>query len=187
MPVTTTLISPPAWVKSTIRRRTSAIQSMFSVPLSIAILAPAESANHSSGNAELLGHVDGGVDPPAFGLGQRAERARRVAEQDHAQHPLGMAVGDVADGADDDPRLVGRRRPVDRYEAALVVQVVLDELAGRMAGGGARGRKEPDDLGGVQDAAAACGDDPARALVERLQRLGRRIADLDDDALADAG
>ncbi len=34
---------------STIRRSTAAIQSMFSVPLSIAIFAPAESANHSTG------------------------------------------------------------------------------------------------------------------------------------------
>ena len=129
MPVTTTLISPPAWVNSTIRRRTSAIQSMFSVPLSIAILAPAESANHSSGNAELLGQVERGDDPPALGLGQRAERARRVAQQDHAQHPLRIALGDVADRADDDARLVGRRRPVDGHEAAVVVEVVLDEGA----------------------------------------------------------
>ena len=74
MPATTTLISPPAWVNSMIRRSTAAIQSMFSVPLSIAILAPAESANHSSGTAQLLGEVERGDDPPALGLGERAER-----------------------------------------------------------------------------------------------------------------
>ena len=49
MPATTTLISPPAWVNSTIRRRAAATQSMFSVPESIEIRAPADSANHSTG------------------------------------------------------------------------------------------------------------------------------------------
>ena len=49
MPATTMLSSWPSCVKSTILRRTSAIQSMFSVPLSIAIFAPAETAIHSSG------------------------------------------------------------------------------------------------------------------------------------------
>ncbi len=50
MPVTTTLISPPACVNSMIRRSTAAIQSMLSVPESMAILAPAESANQSTGS-----------------------------------------------------------------------------------------------------------------------------------------
>src|SRR5881392_2462011 len=49
MPATTTLISPPAWVNSTIRRSAAATQSMFSVPESIEMRAPAESANHSTG------------------------------------------------------------------------------------------------------------------------------------------
>ena len=49
MPATTMLISPPAWVNSTIRRSAAATQSMFSVPESIEIRAPAESANHSTG------------------------------------------------------------------------------------------------------------------------------------------
>ena len=49
MPATTTLISPPSWVNSTIRRSARATQSMFSVPESIEIRAPAESANHSTG------------------------------------------------------------------------------------------------------------------------------------------
>ena len=51
IPVTTMLSSPPACVYSMIRRSTAAIQSMFSVPLSIAIFAPADSANHSHGTA----------------------------------------------------------------------------------------------------------------------------------------
>ena len=49
MPATTMLISPPAWVNPTIRLSAAATQSMFSVPESIEIRAPAESANHSSG------------------------------------------------------------------------------------------------------------------------------------------
>ena len=49
MPETTTLISPPSSVKRTIRRSAAATQSMFSVPESIAIFAPADSANHSTG------------------------------------------------------------------------------------------------------------------------------------------
>jgi len=49
MPVTTTLTSPPAWVNSMIRRSARDTQSMFSVPLSIEIRAPEDSANHSTG------------------------------------------------------------------------------------------------------------------------------------------
>ncbi len=51
MPATTTLISPPAWVNSTMRLSAAATQSMFSVPESIAIRAPADSANHSTGTS----------------------------------------------------------------------------------------------------------------------------------------
>ena len=50
IPATTTLTSPPAWVKVIRRRSTRATQSMFSVPLSIEILAPDDSANHSTGS-----------------------------------------------------------------------------------------------------------------------------------------
>ena len=49
MPVTTMLISPPSWVNSTIRLSAAATQSMFSVPDSMEIRAPADSAYHSSG------------------------------------------------------------------------------------------------------------------------------------------
>ncbi len=49
MPVTTTFTSPPAWVKVMMRRSARATQSMFSVPLSIEIFAPDDSAYHSTG------------------------------------------------------------------------------------------------------------------------------------------
>src|ERR1043165_7708624 len=94
IPDTTTLISPPAWVKRTIRRSAAATQSMFSVPESIAIRAPDDTANHSTGHpgnppaghAEPLGQIRGGDHARALRLGQRAEPARRVAEQRDAQH-----------------------------------------------------------------------------------------------------
>ena len=50
IPVTTMFTSPPAWVNSIRRRNVSAIQSMFSVPESIAISAPLDTANHSTGS-----------------------------------------------------------------------------------------------------------------------------------------
>ena len=53
-----TLISPPPWVNVMIRRSALATPSMFSVPLSIEILAPEDSANHSTGHAPLLGQVE---------------------------------------------------------------------------------------------------------------------------------
>ena len=51
MPATTTLTSPPRWVCSTRRRSTLATQSRFSLPESMAILAPADRANHSIGTS----------------------------------------------------------------------------------------------------------------------------------------
>ena len=50
MPATTMLISPPAWVNVTTRLSAAATQSMFSVPESIEMRAPADRANHSSGH-----------------------------------------------------------------------------------------------------------------------------------------
>ncbi len=49
IPATMMLISPPSWVKVMIRRRARDTQSMFSVPLSIEMVAPEERANHSTG------------------------------------------------------------------------------------------------------------------------------------------
>ena len=187
MPATTTLSSPPACVNSTIRRRPAAIQSIVSVPESIAIFAPAESANHSSGTPSSLGQIDRGDDPPALGLGQRSERARRIAEQDHPEHPLGIALGEVPDRADDDAGRVRRRWALDRLEPAVVAQLVLDELAGRLTGGGMRGREQLDDLGRVEGAAATGGADAPRSLVERAERLGRRVLHLDRDVVPGRG
>ena len=90
MPATTMLISPPAWVNSTIRFSAFATQSMFSVPESIEIRAPADSANHSTGTPHPLGQVERRDDPRALRLGDRAERLGRVAAQRHPGDAFGV-------------------------------------------------------------------------------------------------
>ena len=84
MPFTIRLTSPPAWVNSTSQRRTRAIQSMFSTPLSIEIFAPADRVNHSSGTFVLLGQVksrknarhSGSASAPRSLLGSPSSKTR---------------------------------------------------------------------------------------------------------------
>ena len=86
MPVTTMLTSPPDWVNSIRPRSTAAIQSMFSVPLSHAILAPDDSANHSTGTrirrarvsaARILRH-SGSARLPSPSVGSPRMVTRRI-------------------------------------------------------------------------------------------------------------
>ena len=70
-------------MNSTIRLSARATQSMFSVPESIEIRAPADRAYHSTGTPQLLGEVERGDDPRALRLGHRAERPGRVAAEQH--------------------------------------------------------------------------------------------------------
>ena len=87
MPVTTMLTSPPAWVNSMIRRSTAPIQSMFSVPLSIAMRAPDDSANHSTGtcsrsarsSAAMIRRHSGSASAPSRRVG-----SPRIATLRHA-------------------------------------------------------------------------------------------------------
>ena len=186
MPLTTMLISPPSCVKRTIRLSAAATQSMFSVPESIAIFAPEESANHSTGtssssarsSAAITRSHSGSASEPSERVGSPSSTTRRM--------PSGWRCVRLRHEPDDDARAVGRRRPVDRDELPVVVEVVLGEVAGRDRGAGLRALRGQhlDDLGGMQAAAAARGDDPLGALVERLQRLVRRVAELDGDAAA---
>jgi hypothetical protein len=74
-----------------------------------------------------------------------------------------VALGRLRIRPDHDARRVGGGRPVDRDELA-VDEVVLLEVA----------VEQLDDLGRVHEPAAARGDDPLRAGVERLDRLRRR-------------
>ena len=86
MPVTTTLISPPAWVNSTIPRSAREIQSMVSVPESIAIFAPAEMANHSTGAcsrrassmAARIRRHSGSASAPSARVGSPSSTTRRI-------------------------------------------------------------------------------------------------------------
>ena len=128
-------------------------------------------------HAEPLGEVERRDDPPALRLGERAERAGRIPEDGDPLHPLRVALGRIADQADDDAGGVVCKRPVDRHEAAAVVEVVLGE-------GPVRGGQQPGDLGRVHEAAPAGGDDAPRALVEGLQGPVGRVVDLDDDLAA---
>ena len=83
-PVTTRLISPPACVNVTIRRSTRAIQSMFSVPLSIEIRAPADTANQSTGTpsasarsmAAAIRRHSGSASAPMARLGSPSSTTR---------------------------------------------------------------------------------------------------------------
>ena len=167
MPATTTLTSPPCWVCSTRRRSTRATQSRFSLPESMAILAPADSANHSIGTSIAAARSMAASSRTALGLGDRAHRLRRVAEHGDAGHALGVALGRRADDADDDAGPVLPRRPVDGHEPAVVVEVVLDE---RPAGA----VQQRHQLVGVDEPAAAGLDELAGVVVERLHRRRRR-------------
>src|ERR1035438_5664177 len=90
MPVTTTLISPPSWVNSMIPRSTRETQSMVSVPESIAIFAPAEMANHSTGAcnrrarsmaARTRRHSGSAIAPSAL-VGSPSSTTRRMPSGD---------------------------------------------------------------------------------------------------------
>ena len=174
MPDTTMLISPPAWVKLTIRRSAAATQSMFSVPESIAIRAPEETANHSTGTSSRSARSSAAIT--RVHSGSASEPSPRVGSPSSATRsiPSGWRSVRLRISADDDARRVGGGRAVDRDELAVVVEVVLLEVA----------VEQLDDLGRVHEPAAARGDDPLGAVVERLQRLGGRPAELDGDAAA---
>ena len=129
MPATTTLTSPPSWVNVTIRCRARATQSMFSVPESIEIRAPAESANHSTGTDIRSARSSAAMIRGALGLGHRAQGLGGVAEQHHAGDALGVPLGDGGRDARDDAGGVVPGLAVDRGQRAGRVEVVLDEGA----------------------------------------------------------
>ena len=86
MPATNTLISPPAWVNSMMRRSAFATQSMFSEPLSSEICAPALSAIHSSGtcsfsarsSAAMIRRHSGSATAPISRLASPSRITRRM-------------------------------------------------------------------------------------------------------------
>ncbi len=104
MPATTMLISPPSWVNSTIRLSAAATQSMFSVPDSIEIRAPADSAYHSSGtrirsarsSAAITRRHSGSDSAPSDFVGSPSSTTRVT--------PSRVALGRRGDHARDDRR-----------------------------------------------------------------------------------
>ena len=113
--------------------------------------------------------------------GSASEPSARVGSPSRITRsmPSRVALGDVADRADDDAGGVRRGRPVDRHELPVASRSCSTNCPAVTVGRRARGRQQLDDLGRMQRAAPARGDDAPRALVERLQRPRRRIVDLD--------
>ena len=107
-------------------------------------LRPGGDREPLDGDVELR-QVERGDHARALRLGERAEPTRRVAQQRHAQHALGVALGAVADQPDDDARRVGGDRAVDQDEVPVLAEVVLLEVA----------VEQLDDLGRVHEPAAA--------------------------------
>ena len=167
MPATTTLISPPAWVNSMIRLSPAATQSMFSVPESIEIRAPAESANHSTGTcirsarsiAAMIREHSGSETAPSAFVGSPQSTTRVT--------PSGCRSVGVVTTATRMPALFCPGGRSTGTRAPSVVEVVLDEAALRPG-------EHTRELVGVDQAAAAGADDLAGVLVERLEPLGRR-------------
>ena len=104
---------------------------MFSVPLSIAISAPEDTANHSTGtcirsarsSAAMIRRHSGSARLPSPRVGSPSSATRVM--------PSGTFVGVVREQPDDEVRGVEPRFAVDRHEHAVGLEVVLDEAAGR--------------------------------------------------------
>ena len=169
MPATTMLISPPAWVNSMIRLSARATQSMFSVPESIEIRAPADRANHSTGTCICSARSSAAMIARALGLGDRAEGSAAGRRRARTRvTPSGCSAVGVVTTAAMMPALLRPYGPVDRDERPGVVEVVLDDRAA-VAG------DHRLQLVGVDQAAAAGADDLLGVVVERLEPLGRRL------------
>ena len=138
-------------------------------------------------HAQLLGEVERGDHAPALRLGERAERARRVAAAaPRAASPRGSARVRLRTSPTTMlARLVAGGRSTGTSCPSSSRSCSVKSPGGIAEPGCARcGASTLTISAGMQAAAAARGDDPLGALVERLQRLGRRVADLDGDAAA---
>ena len=78
---------------------------------------------------QLLGEIERRDHPSTFGFGHRAQRLRRVTEQGHAGHSLGVARRRSRHRADDEAGGVASVRTVDGHKRAGRVEVVFDEPA----------------------------------------------------------
>ena len=144
---------------------------MFSVPLSIEIVAPEDSANHSTGRPRSSARSSAAITRAHSGSATVPSALRRVAEQRHPGHALGVARRRRGHHADDDAGRVLPGRPVDRHEPADVVEVVLDEGAARP--GQQRGQLVRVDRPRARELSTFCG-----VVVQRRHRLGRPVGHL---------
>ena len=90
IPLINRFTSPPACVNSINRRRTRAIQSMFSTPLSIEIFAPAEIGNHSTGKPCSAAISSAATIRRHSGSASRAQILAGISQQQNALHALGI-------------------------------------------------------------------------------------------------
>ena len=103
---------------------------MFSVPESIEIRAPADSANHSTGTDIRSARSSAAMIRAHSGLGHRAQRPGRVTEQHHAGDALGVPVGRRAWRRPATmPALLPPGARSTGTRGAVRVEVVLDEGA----------------------------------------------------------
>ena len=173
MPVTTTLISPPRLreLDDPPQHRRDPVHVLGAgVHRDLGAGGDREPLDR---HAEPLGEVERGDD--ARHSGSASEPSPRVGSPSSATRSMPSGWRSVALRISPTTMLGGVRggRPVDRDELA-VVEVVLLEVA----------VEQLHDLGRVHEPTAARGDDPLRAGVERLDRLRRRVAELDGDAAA---
>ena len=184
MPATTTLISPPRLgeLDDPAQHRRDPVH-----VLGAAVhgdLAPAESANHSSGtpsssarsSAAMIRRHSGSASAPSARVGSPSSVTRSMPSGWRSvklrSRPTTIPAGLVAGG-----RSTGTSRPC--------VQVVLDERSGRLVRRRGRCGRRASSLmisAGCSSAPAPRCDHPLRPLVQRPQRLARRRADLDDHA-----
>ena len=129
IPATMMLISPPSWVNVMIRRSARDTQSMFSVPLSIEMVAPEDRANHSTGADSSSARSSAATTRAHSASATVPKRFRRVTEHGHPGHAFGVQRRAPRHQADDEPGGVASIRPVHRSKFARFVEVVFDELA----------------------------------------------------------
>ena len=149
---------------------------MFSVPLSIEILAPAESAYHSSGtpidsamsSAPRMRRHSGSASDPTSRLG--------IAEQRDARHAFRILRGPVRQEPDDHVRRVLPVGPLDRHQRPGLVQIEFQEGPRRNVGRRPCmfGRHETHDFVRVRQSALAHPHDALVVGGQRTKRLCRR-------------
>ena len=184
IPSITRFTSPPAWVKLTRRRRTRAIQSIFSTPLSIEILAPAEIGEPFQGTPFSSAKSRAAMIRRHSASASAPETLARIAQKDHASHALWILVCEVPDDANDDIGCVPPVGTIDWNQTAAGIEIILNEVTWRQTSSGmfGIGSEHADDFVWVDESALAHPHDFLLILGQRLyavatwRRIGRSSA-----------